>query len=93
MKRFVRAIAMGKFSNNFKAEAEAMRTAACMVIEHRNRARKNIVIFTDALSVIKAMSSDRNSDLFEFREMLSKMYKTYESAVIQGHSISLQHNG
>jgi phosphoribosylaminoimidazole-succinocarboxamide synthase len=80
--KVVRAFATGKFSNNFKAEAEAMRTAAAMAIEPRDRVRKNIVNFTDALSVIKAMSSDRNSDLLELREMLSKMSKTYERAVI-----------
>jgi hypothetical protein len=35
-----KAIATGKFSNNFKAEVDAMRTAAGMATEYRNRARK-----------------------------------------------------
>jgi hypothetical protein len=52
-----------KFSNNFKADVDAMRTAAGMAAEYRNRARKNIVILTDVLSVIKALPSKSNTGL------------------------------
>jgi hypothetical protein len=50
-----RTIATAKFSNNFLAETEAMITAAGMAIEHREKAKRNIVIFTDALSVTTAL--------------------------------------
>ena len=47
------SIATGKYSTNFKAEAEAP----------KKRTKPNVVIFTDALSVLSKLQNSRQKDL------------------------------
>ena len=48
-------IATGKYSTNFKAEAEALKTAAIEIRNNLPRTKPNVAIFTDALSVLSKL--------------------------------------
>ena len=48
------AIPTGKYSTNYRAETEALCTAASTVAENPARTTGKVVIFTDALSVLQA---------------------------------------
>ena len=53
----------GRYSSNFRAEATALQEAAKRLARGRRKAKKNIVIFTDALSVLEALKNPRSEDL------------------------------
>ena len=52
-------IATGKYSTNFKAEAEALKRAAIEIRNNLPRTKPNVVIFTDALSVLSKLQNPR----------------------------------
>ena len=58
-------IATGKYSNIFKAEAEALTKAAIEIRNNLPRTKPNVVIFTDALSVLSKLQNPRQKDLNE----------------------------
>ena len=60
-------IATGKYSTNFKAEAEALKRAAIEIRNNFPRTKPNVVIFTDALSVLQ---NPRQKDLNEVKTAL-----------------------
>ena len=63
-------IATGKYSTNFKAETEALRTAATEIAANLPRTKPNIVIFTDALSVLDALQNPQQKELNELKAAL-----------------------
>ena len=77
------AIATGKYSNNFRAESMAIKAAAERLMELKGEAGNYVVILTDALSVISALTGNRNEDLDELRVALSALSDNFERAVIQ----------
>ena len=56
-------IATGKYSTNFRAEAAAIYTAVDHIREHLDEALEQVVLFTDALSVLHALQDSRNKGL------------------------------
>ena len=56
-------IATGKYSTNFKAEAEALKRAATEIQNNLPRTKPNVVIFTDALSVLSKLQNPHQKDL------------------------------
>lgn len=65
--------ATGKYSTNFRAEAAALHTAADHIREHQDEARDQVVIFTDALSVLCALKDPRNKTLNNLNSSLSNL--------------------
>ena len=63
-------IATGKYSTNFKAEAEALKKATVEIRSNLPRTEPNVVIFTDALSVLSKLQSPRQKDLSEVETAL-----------------------
>ena len=63
-------IATGKYSTNFKAEAEAVKKAAIEIRNNLPRAKPNVVIFTDALSVLSKLKNPHQKDLSEVETAL-----------------------
>ena len=57
------SIATGKYSTNFNAEAEALKKAATDIRNNLPRTKPNVVIFTDALSVLSKLQNPRQKDL------------------------------
>ena len=70
------SIATGKFSTNFKAEAEALKTAAERLTRNRNVTHDNIVILTDALSVLQALKNPKTKELNELTGALATLAKS-----------------
>ena len=66
-------IATGRFSTNFRAEAAALHTAADHIREHQDEARDQVVIFTDALSVLHALKDPRSKGLNALNSTLSDL--------------------
>ena len=64
------SIATGKYSTNFKAEAEALKKAATEIRNNLPRTKPNVVIFTDALSVLCKLQNPRQKDLNEVETAL-----------------------
>ena len=60
----------GLYSTNYKAEAEALKTAAAH-IEVSIHASPNVVLLTDALSVLQALQSNRDTELNDLSAALS----------------------
>ena len=56
------SLATGLYSTNYKAEAESLKTAAAH-IEVSTHASPNVVLLTDALSVLQALQSNRDTEL------------------------------
>ena len=56
-------IATGICSTNFKAEAEALKRGAIEIREHLPQTEPNVVIFTDALSVLSKLNNPRQKDI------------------------------
>ena len=50
-------------STNYKAEAQALKTAATMLVEQREAIQNKVVNFSDALSVMQALSNPQNKEL------------------------------
>ena len=63
-------IATGKYSTNFKAEAEALKKAATEIRNNLPRTKPNVVIFTNALSVLSKLPNPRQQDLSEVETAL-----------------------
>ena len=55
------SLTTGLYSTNYKAEAEALKTAAAH-IEVSTHASPSVVLLTDALYVLQALQSNRNTD-------------------------------
>ena len=64
-------VANGRFSTNFRAEAEAMRIAAAHVREHKDKAKEQVVIFSDAQSVLSALKDSRRKEMNELASTLA----------------------
>ena len=56
-------IATGKYSTNFRAEAAALERAATHIKENLHHTQKQVVIFSDALSVLQAIKDPQNKNL------------------------------
>ena len=63
-------IATGKYSTNFKAEAEALKKAAIEIRNNLPRTKPNVVIFTDALSVLSKLQNPHQKDPSEVETAL-----------------------
>ena len=63
-------IAIRKHSTNFKAEAEALKKAATEISNNLPGAKPNVVIFTNALSVLSKLQNPRQKDLNEVETVL-----------------------
>ena len=67
------ARAAGKYSNNFKAETFAMHTAVEEMLIEADNIKPNVVILTDALSVLEALGNPKKTDLNPLREMIARL--------------------
>lgn len=81
--KITKSIATDKFSNNYRAEAEAIKAAAEMILESRGIPRKKVVIFTDALLVITALKSASKTELNELKAILGVLVSSRKRTVIQ----------
>ena len=63
-------IATGKYSTNFRAEAEALKKAAIEIRNNLPRTKPNVIIFTDALSVLSKLQNPHQKDLSEMETVL-----------------------
>ena len=75
------SLATGLYSTNYKAEAEALKTAAAH-IEVSTHASPNAVLLTDALSVLQALQSNRDTELKDLSAALASLCR--------GHAVTLQ---
>ena len=66
-------IATGKYSTNYRAEAEALERAAAHIEENRNLAKEQVVIFSDALSVLQAVKDSQNKNLNDLSSTLASL--------------------
>ena len=66
------SLATGLYSTNYKAEAEALKTTAAR-IEASTRASPNVVLLTDALSVLQALQSNRDTELNDLSAALASL--------------------
>ena len=66
------SLATGRYSTNYKAEAEALKTAAAH-LKDRPFTSHNIVFLTDALSVLQALQSTKNLELNDLSEVLNSL--------------------
>ena len=66
-------IATGKYSTNFKAEAEALKRAATEIRNNLPRTKPNVVIFTDALSVLSKFQNPRQKDIYGVETALADL--------------------
>ena len=77
------SIATGKLSTNYKAEAEALKTAASAVMQSREKVHNNVVIFSDALSVLQGLINPKNKELDSLAAALDNLQKSTEKTTIQ----------
>jgi ribonuclease HI len=77
------AIATGRYCNNFCAEVAALKQAAETLITHKDQAEKQIVIFTDALSVITALKSQTNHELGSLIDSLERLACCFTKSTVQ----------
>ena len=71
----------GLYSTNYKAEAEALKTAAAHT-EASTHASPNVVLLTDALSVLQALQSNRDTELNDLSTALASLCRR--------HAVTLQ---
>ena len=64
--------ATGLYSTNYEAQAEALKTAAAH-IEVSTHASPNVVLLTDALSVLQALQSNRDTELNDLSTALASL--------------------
>ena len=57
------AIPPGKFSTNYKAEADAFQTETKLLLEKKEATHPKVVIFSDALSVLQALQNPKNKEM------------------------------
>ena len=81
--KITKSIATGKFSNNYRAESEAIKTAAEMILESSGILLRKVVIFTDALSVITALRSASKPELNVLKASLGQLVSSRKNTVIQ----------
>ena len=74
-------LATGPYSTNYKAEAEALKTAVAHT-EVSTQASPNAVLLTDALSVLQAVQSNRDTELNDLSTALASLCR--------GHAVTLQ---
>ena len=72
----------GKYLTNYKAEAEALRTAASILTDNME-AIHTTVIFSHALSVIQALPNPRNKNLNDLAAAVHALQQSTEKTVIQ----------
>ena len=77
------SIATGKLSTNYKAEAEALKTADNTIMQSRENVHNKVVIFSDALSVLQGLDNPRNKDLDSLATALNDLQKLTEKTTIQ----------
>ena len=75
------SLVTGLNSTNFKAKAEALKTVAAH-IEVSTHASPNVVLLTDALSVLQALQSNRDTELNDLSAALASLCR--------GHAVTLQ---
>ena len=71
------SLATGLYSTNYKAEAEALKTAAAH-IETSTHASLKVVLLTDALSVLQALQSNRDTELNDLSTALASLCRRHE---------------
>ncbi|KAK7453174.1 hypothetical protein BaRGS_00039657, partial [Batillaria attramentaria] len=77
------SIPTGTVSTNYKAEAEALQTAVTTLEETRDNTHNQVVIFSDALSVLQALLNPRNKGLSTIAASLIRLQQSTEHTVIQ----------
>ena len=70
------SLTTGLYSTNYKAEAEALKTAAAH-IEASTHASPNVVLLTDALSVLQALQSNRDTELNDLSTALASLCRRH----------------
>jgi hypothetical protein len=75
------SVATGKFLSNFRAEVEALKTAAISILSEK-RVKENVVFLTDALSVISALKSHRDKSFNELQRDVNQICAMFERVVI-----------
>ena len=71
------SLASGLYSTNYKAEAEALKTAAAH-IEASTHASLKVVLLTDALCVLQALQSNRDTELNDLSTALASLCRRHE---------------
>ena len=71
------SLATGLYSTNYKAEAEALKTAAAH-FEASTHASLKVVLLTDALSVLQALQSNRDTELNDLSAALASLCRRHE---------------
>ena len=74
-------LATGLYCTNYRAEAEALKTAAAH-IEISPHASHNVVFLTDALSILQALQSNKDSELNDLSASLASLCRS--------HAVTLQ---
>jgi ribonuclease HI len=77
------ALPTGKYSTNFRAETVALCTAATTVKENAARTTGQVVLFTDALSVLQTLRSSRNKEMNDLTTALVNLNSTVQNVVLQ----------
>jgi ribonuclease HI len=70
------SLATGRYSTNYKAETEALKTGAAH-IEISPHASHNVVFLTDALSVLQALQPNRHTELNDLSSTLTSLCKNH----------------
>ena len=65
------SIPAGAFATHFKSEATAIQEAILLIQERYTD--QNIVILTDALSVLQALNANQNKELNELKSIIAKL--------------------
>ena len=66
----------GHFSSNYKAEASAIERAAT-ILKEDVRTKKNVVILTDALSVLQSLKTNKDKDLNKTATAINHLSKNH----------------
>ena len=76
-------ISTGKYSTNYRAEMEALCKTASTVAENTVKTTGKVVIFTDALSVLRAIQNSSNKETYLHTVSLQSLSSTMHNAVLQ----------
>ena len=77
------AVPTGKHSTNFRAEQEALSEAAKTVLQNSTRTTGQVVLFSDALSVLQALKNSHSSELNTLTTALAALSAKMEKVVLQ----------
>jgi ribonuclease HI len=77
------ALPTGIFSSNYRAETEALRAAVTKVAQNPERTRGQVVLLTDALSVLQALRSSRSKELNALTSALTSLSSATRRVVLQ----------